>query len=148
MNAPLRHRPVLDIPRALPPAALRALDAIAADLRHLPRDCIVDRAELLHWLNRLARRVDGVKGMRVPMEPQPAKRAPAGLTVPAIKLVDAVFGQPAKARRPRSRTITSRKGKQVGVEVGRQFDLPLVIPIQPRDAGRRSCATPNPDYQP
>ncbi len=150
MNAPLRHQPVLDIPRTLPEPVLRALDVIADELRHAPRDVLVDRYELVNWLNRLARRVEGVTAMKVPMEPQPARPVSAGCAVPAIKLVDAVFGRPAKVRRTRSRTVTSRKGKQVRVELRRsmQFDLPFVIPAERHDAALHASGSASRDREP
>lgn len=50
----------------LPTTIVSALRSIVSDMRDIPRDCIVDRAELLHWLRGLARRVEGIQAMRVP----------------------------------------------------------------------------------
>ena len=51
---------------ALSPTAITALESIAAALRDVPRDCIRDPGELVMWLRKLARRVDGVAAMRAP----------------------------------------------------------------------------------
>ncbi len=109
----------------LPPNILSALAAIAQDLRHTPRDCFVDRAELVHWLNRLARRVDGVAAIRTPIAPPAVRRPPTASAArprpaSARSEAEAVFG---KAKPTKSltapRTITTRKGRSVRVETRR-----------------------------
>ena len=127
-------RPVEPPSAPLPAAVLTALAAIAGDLRHIPRDCVVDRAELLHWLRRVANRVDRVATLRVTT---PLRRPVAAMARPAAapralsarEQAEAVFGRgPAAARLGPSRTVLSRKGRAVMVEVRRatgQMELGL-----------------------
>lgn len=99
-----------------------ALRSVTSDLRNIPRDCIYDRAELIHWLNRMARRVEGIERTKVPAErpgwnaPKPAPCHPSLVT--ARDAADAVFGTTSRptARKPPVRTVTSRKGRAVKVE--------------------------------
>lgn len=106
----------------LPPNVTSALGSIASDLRHLPRDCIMDRAELLHWLNRMARRVDGVAAIRVQAagsapKPPPLASASRPARLSPRDQAEAVFGK-APPTAPSLRTITS-KGRTVRVETRR-----------------------------
>ncbi|WP_237479254.1 hypothetical protein [Lichenibacterium dinghuense] len=49
------------------PRSVRAdLSALADALRDLPRDCLADKAELCHWLNGLARRVERIRDVELP----------------------------------------------------------------------------------
>lgn len=123
--------------RMLPEPALDALASIADDLRHLPNDCIVDRAELIHWLNRMARRVDGVAAMKAPV---PKRESPLrnrhgnshnGRALSVREVAESVFGKPPTASVPgrnTARTIITRRGRSVRVETRRarangQLDL-------------------------
>lgn len=121
-------RPASTVPGApLPPAVLSAIAAIVRDMRDVPRDCITDRAELMHWLRRMAARVEGVGRMQAVLAPPRPKRAPAPLPArPATPrdLAEAVFGKgSASARTPGPRTITSRRGRAVRVEVRRAREV-------------------------
>ena len=121
----------------LPDPVRAALGSIASDLRDIPRDCLTDRMELLHWLRRTANRVDGVSAMAVaattgksPVVARPRHRHPdAARPVSAREVAEAVFGA-AKPRAARTapRTITTREGRSVRVETrpgrdGGQMDL-------------------------
>lgn len=129
----------------LPEPVQAALASIAGDLRHLPRDCIGDPGELLMWLRRMAGRVEGVGRMRVPGDgPIFPKRItqgnasdgsalgvisgpktaggfvpPCGSDPTSRDLAEAVFGKGPVAGAPGPRTITSRRGRTVRVEVRR-----------------------------
>ena len=114
----------------LPHGIRVALKRIADELQNMPRECIVDRQELLLWKNRIARRIMGVERTKVPAErpgwtaPKPAPSRPAS----ARDAADAVFGTTSRAtaRKPPVRTVTSRKGRAVKVETrsfGRQMSL-------------------------
>ena len=106
----------------LPAVLLDALQAIARELRHVPRDCIVDRAEMLHWLRRLAGRVDGVAALRVALPHPKPKQPPAGsagalTSISARDRAEAVFGKaPSGEKFARPWSITDRKGRRVRVE--------------------------------
>lgn len=121
-----RHAPTPDT-APLPDAVVGALAAIAGDLRHLPHDCIIDKAELLVWLRRMAGRVDGVAALRMTLSPPRPKRAPP---VPAGRdLAEAVFGPSGARGGTATRTVTGRRGRQVAVETRRarergQIELP------------------------
>ena len=120
----------------LPEPVLTALAAIVRDMRDVPRDCFRDPAEMLFWLRRMARRVEGVERMRVPAVPP----RPSGLSrllatpraVPSARqTAEAVFGIAASTVQPgpgdafsrtganKTRTVTSRKGRVVPVEIRR-----------------------------
>lgn len=58
----------------LPAEVLKALRSIVADMRSIPREVITDRGELIHFLNRMAGRVDGVAKLRVAFTPPAPKR--------------------------------------------------------------------------
>lgn len=73
----------------LPAEVLKALKAITSEMRNIPRDVIIDRQELIHFMNRMARRVDGVAALRVTLTPprpkhppQPAAGVPASQVTP------------------------------------------------------------------
>ncbi len=96
-------RPVEPPSAPLPPAVLAALAAIVRDMRDVPRDCFMDRAEMITWLNRMARRVEGVASMKAPL---PALPRPSGLPrtnrgIPAVltarQAAEAAFASPSKA---------------------------------------------------
>lgn len=116
----------------LPHGIRIALKRIADELQNMPRECIVDRHELLLWKNRIARRIMGVQQTKVPAErpgwntPTPAPARPSPAT--ALEAADAVFGtkSASAARKPPVRTVTSRKGRSVKVETrssARQLSL-------------------------
>ena len=140
------RRPVEPPSAPLPTTVLAALASIVRDMRDIPRDCIVDRAELLHWLRRMANRVEGVGRMRVlgvvPISPKriihqignganalnPSSMPKTGgrFALPGSSnpiprdLAEAVFGKgPTIVRAPGPRTILSRKGRVVRVEFRR-----------------------------
>ncbi len=79
-----------------------ALAAIVRDMRDVPRDRIVDRAEMIHWLRRMARRVEGVATMRAPVaalprpsgSPEPRRVSPPVQT--ARQAAEAAFTSPSK----------------------------------------------------
>ncbi len=133
MPASPRYRAVPDrVP--LPAEGRAALKRIADDLRHMPTECIYDRAELVHWLSRMARRIDAERDRTTPAA-LPAAR-PAQMAVPralsARERADAVFKGPVQPTPmpPKPRSITSRKGRSVRVEVRRvraagQMEMPL-----------------------
>ena len=73
-SSPRRTPSVPTVP--LPAEVRTALSGVAAALRDVPRDCILDRAELFHWLRRLARRVDDIRDKPVPA-PTTARTSPA-----------------------------------------------------------------------
>lgn len=107
----------------LPPTVLSALGAIVRDMRDVPRDCIRDPAELVIWLRRMAGRVEGVGRMRVvgvvSQPVQPVALPPPRSATPR-DLAEAVFGKgPAPSRAAGLRTIVSRRGQTVRVEVRR-----------------------------
>lgn len=105
------------------PVAL-ALADIVRDMRDVPRDCFMDRAEMIHWLNRMARRVEGVATMKAPTSPRIVRRPLAIGPAPTRALAahqqaEVVFGSaPKSSTKPvERRTVTSRKGRAVPVEV-------------------------------
>lgn len=121
---PRRPAPVETAP--LPAPALAALRAIKTDLQNVPRDCFVDRAEMLFWLRKMARRVEGVEQIRVTLT-RPVPPGPQGAPPRPVAPTDAAVGVFGKAcqsagQKPRRRTITNRKGKLVAVET-RQLSL-------------------------
>ena len=132
----LPRRAPVPPPAALPEPVKSALGSIADDLRHAPRDVFLDRAELVHWLNRLARRVDGVSAMTAstpqresPLRPRHRHTA-IGRAVTPRDIADAVFGTSTPIGPAKPRTITSRKGKPVRVEVRRRrHDVPAQLSI-------------------
>ena len=129
-------RPVEPPSAPLPPVVLTALAAIVRDMRDVPRDCLLDRAELVHWLRRMAGRVEGVGRMRVPDFEIAQKRKLTRMLVsspydavgkidksaPATPrdLAEAVFGKGSSSTRAQGpRTIVGRRGRVVRVEVRR-----------------------------
>ena len=125
---PRRDAHSVEFPSApLPMTISSVLAAIVRDMRDVPRDCLVDRAELLFWLRRMANRVEGVGRMGVPVSPdlgisrrlaQPAEISAHSST--SRDLVEAVFGKGSRSTRaPGPRTIISRRGQSVRVEVRR-----------------------------
>lgn len=130
-----RSPPVPTVP--IPPEARAALDAVIRDMRDVPRAIIGDPAEVVHFLGRQARRLAGVRDLRVPVAPLPAPKPPsAALMVPAgaaaaRAAAESTFSTPARkspasAAAPRSRVVRNRHGHAVPVELRRaQLDLPL-----------------------
>ena len=116
-------RPVALPTAPLPPVVLTALAAIVRDMRDVPRDCLRDPAELFHWLRRMANRVEGVGRMRAPgTTPRLVRPAGPAAARPAIPrdLDEAVFGRvSSSAVTPGTRTIVSRRGWAVRIEVRR-----------------------------
>ncbi len=136
---PARRRPVLverrdlgaDRPRIKAKlGAARQIREVAAAMRDMPRDCAVDRAELLLWLSRMARQLDAIaldgfeavpavprtRSPRQPFfgRPRPDARAAA----------EALFGFDGGPKRPRGEgafvgQVIDRKGQHVRVEVRR-----------------------------
>lgn len=120
-----------DRPRLKPkPDAAAQLREVAAAMRDMPRDCAVDRAELLLWLSRMARQLDAVAldGFEaVPAVPRTSNARQPFLGRPsadARAIAEALFGA---AGRPRSLRgddafvgqIIGRKGQRVRIEVRR-----------------------------
>ena len=119
-----RHAPPVGTD-PLPMAVLGALQAIAREMRDVPRDCVVDRAELLHWLRRMANRVDAVSALRVTLAVPKPKRtlvipASAEAVLSARDRAEAVFAKEPVVTKPQApRTILNRKGRVVRVEFRR-----------------------------
>ena len=93
----------VDHASALPPEVARALRLVAAELRNMPRDCTRDREELVHWHNRLARRLEAVVASksRTPAPPRAeANLAPVSAAPPIVAAAAAV-APPAQTRRTR-----------------------------------------------
>ncbi len=113
----------------LPDAVQAVLQAIGSDLRDIPRDCLMDRMELLHWLRRMARRVDAVAAMTTPanardhrtIERPRHRHTDIGRSLTSREVAEAVFGKakPTKSRTA-PRTIITRKGRSVQVETRRR----------------------------
>jgi len=113
----------------LPDAVQAMLSAISSNLRDIPRDCLVDRMELMHWLRRMARRVDGVAAMTTlasardhrTIERPRHRHTDIGRSLTSREVAEAVFGaaKPKSTRTP-PRTITTRKGRSVRVETRRR----------------------------
>lgn len=145
--SPRRTPTVRTVP--LPAEFRTALSGVSAMLRDVPRDCIIDKTELFHWLRRLARRVDDIRDKPMPVPPTPLRtsaptsarsapsralsvhdeaesmfRASVDLSAPSSGLRPAPSHH-AKAQAmfrsalPRPRIVLSRKGRQVRVEVRR-----------------------------
>ena len=118
----------------LPDAVRTVLSAIGDDLRHAPRDCFVDRAELVHWLARMARRIDAAAEMAVQVVPPQGSRQRVRSTplraATAREVADAVFGVSRPARSTESRTVISRKGRAVRVEIRNRHDVPEQIRME------------------
>ena len=94
-----RYSPTSSDLVGLPAEAVLALEAICRDLRDIPRVCLLDRTELLHWLNRMARRIDSAAAIRVPRpEPTSSKTTAKALAASAPRL------------------ISTRKGRTIRVE--------------------------------
>lgn len=98
----------LDDAVALPADAVRVLRLMAAEMRDMPRDCATDRRELVHWLSRLARRLDALAD---------SKAHPVALAPPF----------------PRSRPETPPAGAAEAVAA-----IPAPIEAAPRAAGAAS----------
>lgn len=146
-TTPRRHSAPERVP--LPAETRAALKSISDDLRNMPRDCIGDRAELLFWLNRLARRLDAERDRTAPgpsyglgaangsqnsgmgrVSPtQSAQRLHASAT--ARERAEAVFKPETKASSmpPKPRTVVSRKGKKVRVEVRRRAAVQIEMEL-------------------
>lgn len=118
----------------LPDAVRTVLSAISDDLRHAPRDCLRDPAELVFWLGNMARRIDAAAEMAVQVASPPVPRSRVRSTplraATAREVAAGVFDRAPKAgRKPvETRTVTSRKGRVVRVETRRrsppgQFEL-------------------------
>lgn len=113
----------------LPLEVRTALSAIAADLRHMPRCCVYDKAELVCWLSRIARRVEAERDRKVPPPPRHPIRPAAPHRVQSIRdRAEAVFK--ASPMPPKPRTVTSRKGKAVRVETRRSGRFSEQIEMQ------------------
>lgn len=125
-----------------------ALSGVVKALRNVPRDCIIDRAEMLHFLNRQARALEQVRDRALPLSPPTPSRSPTPTTgasggrpssppVSPRDRAEAIFRRPAEPDRPQmirprtpARTVLCRKGRQVRVEVRRareagQLEMPI-----------------------
>ncbi len=61
----------------LPAEARAALAAVIADMQNVPRSIVGDPAEVVHFLGRQARRLAGIRDMRVPLPLRPRRSRPA-----------------------------------------------------------------------
>lgn len=113
----------------LPDAVQAVLSAIRSDLRDIPRDCIVDRMELLHWLRRMAMRIDGAAAMTTAagvrdhrtIERTRPRHTDIGRSLTSREVAEAVFGPVEPPSMPvERRTVTGCKGMPVLVEVRRR----------------------------
>lgn len=108
----------------LPPLVVAALASASAKLRNVPRCCIHDPAELIHFLRRVANEVDGIKGMTVPAAlPAPKALPPRTRLLTAREKAEVVFGKVGQATapiRPEQRNVITRRGRSVRVEVRRR----------------------------
>ena len=100
-SSPRRTHSVPTVP--LPAEIRTALSGIAAALRDVPRDCIIDMAELFHWLRRFARRVDEIRDKPVPA-PTTAR------TSPAAPSPTSVLSSPPRALSARERAEAAFRG--------------------------------------
>jgi hypothetical protein len=121
----VEHRDLSRGDRVKPkPDAVRALQEVAASMRNMPRDCAVDRAELLLWLSRMARQVEAIA--LTGFEPSERPRAVPAPRQPFLgrphadprKIAEAVFGCRVSSAR-HATTTASRKGRAVKVEIRR-----------------------------
>ena len=115
------------VPMVPLPAEVRiALSGVAASLREVPRDCIVDKAELFHWLRRLARRVDDIRDRPMPV-PTTARTSPAALSptsalpsppraLSAREFAEAVFRGAGDPSTPRSGVVSSVTSPRTAAE--------------------------------
>ena len=124
----------------VPEPVRAAIAAVVADMRNVPREIIGDSAEVVHFLGRCARRLDGVRAMRVPVPPPPAPKPPSAVLMAsagadARTAAEASFStstrkSPEAAPPPalRVREVRNRRGRAVRIELRRaagQLDLPL-----------------------
>ena len=110
--------------KAKPDAAVQ-LREVAAVMQDLPRDCLIDRAELLILMRRLAGRLVSIAETGLEAAPSHRSRAPRQPFLlerrPDARVVaEAVFGKSGCGRRgDQVGTVKSRKGVMVRVEVRR-----------------------------
>ncbi len=151
-DRPASRRGAMPPTAPLPAEARAALAAVIADMRDMPRAIIGDPAEVVHFLGRQARRLAGIRDMRVPAALPPAPKSPSAVLMApagaaaALQAAEQTF-QAAKvtpladtfststrrspaAELPQARAVVDRRGRRVPVVLRRaaaagQLDLPL-----------------------